>query len=137
MADPGLIASQFATAAESLGPFVPAILFVLAENQQAPMDEVLDWERRLREAGGDHALRLVYADWLRERGCLARESQVRCEAESLRLTAGTCAGWNLTARRINQTESQPSAVLGVRLSLQWDYSCPRPTVTAPESASNE
>ena len=135
MADPRLIASQTTTAMQKLGPFVPAILFVLSDNPQVPMDEVLDWERRLLGATGDFSLRLVYADWLHERGCLMREVQIRSEAESLRLTAGNCVGWNVTAQRVHQEEHQPPPRLGVRWDLQWSYACPRPPASAAPEAS--
>lgn len=44
------------------------------------LSEIVEWELLLIRELSDYTVRLVYADWLQERGCEVREKVVRTEA---------------------------------------------------------
>jgi uncharacterized protein (TIGR02996 family) len=130
------IGAQVTSAVTALGRFVPAMLFVLADNLQTPMDRVLDWERQLADAPDDATLREVYADWLRDHACKTREQQVRHEAAMIRVSNMPCPGWahphqvSINDRTRTVTGS---GMFWATLSIQWEYTglAPPPPAAAP------
>ena len=69
---------------ENIAQHLPAIIAILAQNQNAPLAEALAFEKAIQTyKGNDAATRLMYADWLRERGLTEREAEVRREAADM------------------------------------------------------
>lgn len=58
----------------------PALLSVIWQETDVSMKDIISWECQLHAGPKDATLRLVYADWLADRGLTVRESQVRQEA---------------------------------------------------------
>jgi uncharacterized protein (TIGR02996 family) len=54
---------------------------VLSDDEHADMPEVIRWEKQLLTHPKDAVMRLVYADWLADRGLVTREGQVREKAK--------------------------------------------------------
>lgn len=88
--------SPLPKAVADLLPFALPVLAVLADDPTAPMVEVLAFERAIRDEH-DATTRLVYADWLRERGCALREWQVRYEVQQIAARSEGASVWRISS----------------------------------------
>jgi uncharacterized protein (TIGR02996 family) len=86
---------------------LPDALAQLTKNRPTvPLSELLEWEDGISEQETDRMVRAVYADWLKERGCVEREQTMRAEAEYLKRAA---VGVVLTEEQMERWDNQVKA----------------------------
>lgn len=116
--------------ADSLWRFMPAVMFVLADNEHVPIREALVYERQLVERPTDRDVRAVYADWLKEHDCETREQQVRHElaamltfAEATPGAEPSCPGWAQPTCKphLETYDVEAPHRLRIRLAFEWEY----------------